>query len=208
MVGGMTRLLLISGSTLQRSPHTAALRTVARFAPPGVRATLYDGLRTLPAFVPGEDEAPEPVTRLRQLTAATDVVLFCTPQYAGTLPGSLKNLLDWLAAGGDLVGKWVAWLTVAGSGEEEGAREALEAVLAHTEAKVLRSVCIRIPLRPDAVDDHGLVDDPRLDLILPDLLQALARQLAGPAARQQPSWQAYSSVYPIVMRPGGGPPHG
>jgi chromate reductase, NAD(P)H dehydrogenase (quinone) len=228
MVGGMTRLLLISGSTLERSLHTAALRTVGRFAPPGVRATVYDELRNLPAFVPtegeglptqgeglptggggteqGEDQGP--VARLRRLTSAADVVLFCTPEYAGTLPGSLKNLLDWLVEGRDLAGKWVAWLTVSPPGREEGARAALEAVLEHAGAQVLRSVCIRIPLEPGAVDPadpDGLVADPRLDLIVPDLLQALARRLAGPSSRQQPSWQAYSSVYPIVMRPDGGP---
>jgi chromate reductase len=194
----MTRILLISGSTLEGSLHTAALRTAARFAPPDITATLYDGLRALPAFVPGEQISPGAVALLRHRVNAADAVLFSTPEYTGSLPGSLKNLLDWLADGGDLNGKPAAWLSVAAAGEDDGARGMLETVLEHGNARLLRPACIRIPLRPDAVDAQGIVTDPRLHMALLDALQALARSLAAPEPRQQPSWQAYSSLYPVV----------
>src|SRR5689334_12124837 len=104
----MTRILLISGNPRADSLHTAALRTAARFAPPEISASLYDGLPGLPAFVPGEYSPPDPVTFLRLQVSAADAVLFCTPEFAGYLPGSLKNLLDWLVDGGDLTGTPVA----------------------------------------------------------------------------------------------------
>jgi chromate reductase len=194
----MTRILLISGSTLDGSLHTAALRTAARFAPPDITATLFDGLRALPAFVPGEQISPGAVALLRHRVNAADAVLFSTPEYTGSLPGTLKNLLDWLADGGDLNGKPVAWLSVSAAGEDDGARGMLETVVEHANARLLRPACIRIPLSPDAVDAQGIVADPRLHLALLDALQALARSLAAPEPRQQPSWQAYSSLYPVV----------
>jgi hypothetical protein len=196
--GAMTRILLVSGSTREGSLYTAALRTAARFAPPDITATLYDGLRALPAFVPDEQIPPGAVALLRHRVAAADAVLFSTPEYGGSLPGSLKNLLDWLIDGGELNGKPVAWLSVAAPGQDEGARATLETVLDHGNARLLRPACIRIPLGPEAVDAQGVITDPRLHMALLDVLQALARSLATPQPRQQPSWQAYSSLYPMV----------
>ena len=64
-------------------------------APEGITAEMYSGLASLPAFSPDEDEhPPEPAAELRARIAAAGALLFCTPEYAGTLPGSLKNLLD------------------------------------------------------------------------------------------------------------------
>jgi len=196
----MMRILLISGSTREGSLHTAALRTAARFAPAEITASLYDGLRGLPAFVPGE-QTPDAVTFLRHRVNGADALLFCTPEYAGSLPGSLKNLLDWLADGGELDGKPVAWLSVAAPGQADGAYATLDTVLAHGNARVLRPACIRVPLSLSMVDAQGIVTDPRLHMALLDMLQALTRSLAAREPRQQPSWQAYSSVYPVLSRP-------
>jgi hypothetical protein len=52
------------------------------------------------------------VARLREEITAADAVLFCTPEYAGTLPGSFKNLLDWTVGGGQLDNKPTAWIPV------------------------------------------------------------------------------------------------
>ncbi|MFY9865472.1 MAG: NADPH-dependent FMN reductase, partial [Trebonia sp.] len=91
------RVLLVTGSTRAGSGNTAALATVAAVAPRGVTAVMYDGLARLPAFNPDDDgvRVPREVAELRDEIAAADAVLFCTPEYAGTLPGSFKNLLDW-----------------------------------------------------------------------------------------------------------------
>src|SRR3982751_2413923 len=122
----MTRILLIPGHPRADSLHSATLRTAGRVAPAEISATLYDGLPDLPPFVPGEYTVPDPVAFLRRQVATADAVLFCTPEFAGYLPGSLKNLLDWTVDGGDLSGKPVAWLSVATPGQDDGAREQLE----------------------------------------------------------------------------------
>jgi chromate reductase len=195
----MTRLLLISGSTSDWSPQTSALRAAVRLVPPGVVAEVYDGLRHLPAFVPGE-AAPAHVLAVRGGIAAADAVLFCTPEYAGSLPGSLKNLLDHVVAGGELGGKPVAWLSVSTPGQDEGARVALETVLEHCNARLLHAACQRIPLTPHAVDGQGMVTEPQLHQALFDMLQTLSRSLSDVQTKQAPSWQMNSSVFPTLQR--------
>jgi chromate reductase len=195
----MTRLLLIPGSTREDSLHTAALRTTAKLVPPGVTATLYDGLRVLPPFVPGEP-APGSVELLRQVAGGADAVLFSTPEFAGSVPGSFKNLLDWLVDGGNLENKPVAWLSVAAQGQDDGARATLETVLGYAGARLLRPACIRLPISPSAVDARGIIGDPQLHMALRDMVHALTRALTAPQPRPQPSWQAYSSVYPVIPR--------
>jgi len=204
----MTRILLITGGTSEGSLHTAALRTAVRFAPADLTAILYDGLRGLPAFVPGEQPVPAAVARLRDEVEAAGALLFSTPEYAGSLPGSLKNLLDWLVDGGDLTGKPAAWLSVAAPGEDESALTALQTALSFGNARLLRTACIRVPLDPAAVDPRGIVTDPQLHQAVQDILQSLVRSADVPRARAQPSWQHYSSVFPVVMRKDASTPRG
>ncbi|WP_067497947.1 NADPH-dependent FMN reductase [Actinoplanes sp. TFC3] len=191
----MTRIMLISGSTRETSLHTAALRTVARVAPAGIHPDLYDGLRGLPAFAPGEQH--DAATILRHQVSTADGIIFCTPEYGGSLPGSLKNLLDWVVEGAELWDKPVAWLSLAEPGRDQGALSTLETVLGHGNARVLRSALIRLPIGPEAVGPDGLIADPQLHMAVQDMLHAFAVALA-PKPDAQPSWQVNSSLYPMI----------
>lgn len=157
-----TRVMLVSGSTRHGSTSTAALATAAALAPAGVTAVRYDGLAGLPAFNPDQDgdQVPPPVADLRAQLGAADAVIFCTPEYAGSLPGSFKNLLDWTVGGGQLYGKPVAWLNVAAQGRGMGAQAALETVLGYVGAAVIGPACQRVPVARAAVGADGLVTDP------------------------------------------------
>lgn len=176
----MTRILLISGSTRAGSTNTAALRTVAGLALTGMRADLYGGLRDLPAFVPGDDPDDYPaVVDLRAELATADAVLICTPEYAGTLPGSLKNLLDWTVGSADLYEKPVAWLSVAQPGRGEGALDTLSTVLGYVGADVVDRACLRVPVLGADVDENGLVANrefaPNASIALVELAAHLRR---------------------------------
>ena len=142
----MSRLLLICGSTRAGSSNFAALRAVHDLDLPGVSTDLYESLRELPAFVPDEQPVPGPVADLLGRISAADAVLICTPEYAGGLPGSLKNLLDWTVGGGELYEKPVAWLDVANPGRGEGARAQLAVVLGYVGARIVREACIHLDL--------------------------------------------------------------
>jgi chromate reductase len=171
------RLLLVTGSTRHGSTNTAALRAAATLLAPEVDAVLHDALAELPAFDPDQDRdpLPEPVARLRDELAKAHGVVFCTPEYAGTLPGSLKNLLDWTVGGGELYGKPATWINVAGPGRRSGADETLRTVLGYVGADLLPSSGVRVNVPRDAVDDAGAVVD---EAVRQALRAALATILA------------------------------
>jgi len=89
------RLLLVSGSLRAGSTNTAVLETARTLAPHGVTTVLYRGMAGLPHFNPDDDREGEAVhgtvAELRAQVAAADALLICTPEYAGALPGALKN---------------------------------------------------------------------------------------------------------------------
>lgn len=91
------RVLGISGSLRQGSHNTALIEAAARRAPEGVDIELYQGIEDLPHYRPelDTDDAPETVRRLREAIAGADALLIATPEYNGTIPGVLKNVIDW-----------------------------------------------------------------------------------------------------------------
>ena len=159
-------VLLLSGSTRNGSTNTATLRTARAMAPDGVRATLYESLPDLPAFSPDLDREPlhPVVTDLRQRIGAADAVLICTPEYAGGLPGSFKNLLDWTVGGGEMYGRRVAWINVSSVASPTGGADAhasLATVLGYVGADVVAAACLRMPITRDAVGADGELTDPQ-----------------------------------------------
>ncbi|MCW2895463.1 MAG: putative NADPH-dependent reductase [Actinomycetia bacterium] len=173
------RVLLISGSTRNGSANTAALAAAAELAPAGVTPVLYGGLAGLPAFNPDHDGdlLPPAAAALRREIAAAAAVLFCTPEYAGTLPGSLKNLLDWTVGGGEMIEKPVAWINVANPGRGGGATATLASVLSYVGASIIDSACRDIPVPRDAVTPHGTVSEPRFTAAVADIWAALLSHL-------------------------------
>ena len=94
-------VLALSGSLRAGSHNTELLRAAAAAAPPGVELSLYEGLKEIPPYDADDDggagDQPEPVTRLREALAAADAVLVSTPEYNSSIPGVLKNALDWVS---------------------------------------------------------------------------------------------------------------
>lgn len=158
----MTRVLLISGSTRSASTNSALVRTAAQCAPAEVEAVAYDGLTALPHFNPDDDQEPlpAPVAQLRAAIEAADAVLFCTPEYAGTLPGSFKNLLDWTVGATVMTDKPVAWVNAAADPRRGGGAHAtLATVLGYVQARVVEAACRHVPVAREAVGADGLIAD-------------------------------------------------
>lgn len=90
------RLLGVSGSLRAGSYNSALLTAAAAAVPAGAELVVWTGLGEIPPF--NEDEcAPVAVERLRCELARSDAVLFATPEYNGSVPGALKNALDWIS---------------------------------------------------------------------------------------------------------------
>ena len=93
------KVLAIPGS-LRRDSHNRKLLVAARdLAPEGVDIELWDDLKAVPPFDEDDESGPAPaaVARLRDAIAGADAVLFATPEYNSSLPGQLKNALDWVS---------------------------------------------------------------------------------------------------------------
>ncbi|HGG57824.1 MAG TPA: NAD(P)H-dependent oxidoreductase [Nannocystis exedens] len=179
-----TTILLLSGSTRAGSTNSAALRTIHRLAPPNLRTILYEGLVHLPAFVPDIDDsaAPAAVQELRQQIDGADALLISTPEYAGTLPGSLKNLIDWTIPTGDLYHKPVAWLNVAAPGRGAGVIDTLNIVLGFATAEIIEAACRSVFVGRQALGEDGLVADPGIRAALLNVLMRIAEHVqAGQA---------------------------
>ena len=93
------KVLAISGSLRQDSLNTRLLRAAAELAPPGVEVELLDPavIKELPLYDPDDDGTIPPVAarRLRGSIRLADALLIATPEYNGTIPGGLKNAIDW-----------------------------------------------------------------------------------------------------------------
>jgi chromate reductase len=87
----------ISGSLRADSLNTALLRAAAGLLPPAARMPLYTDLALVPPYSEDDDvqPAPPPVERLRASIETADGLLIATPEYNASIPGQLKNALDW-----------------------------------------------------------------------------------------------------------------
>jgi NAD(P)H-dependent FMN reductase len=169
-------ILLLSGSLRAGSTNEAVLRTAQAVAPTvGVRAVPHDGLAGLPHFNPDDDTEPlpTPVAGLRAAIDGAAGILICTPEYAGTLPGSFKNLLDWTVGGTEICDKPTAWISAAAPGRGQGAEATLRTVLGYTGAHVVEPACVRIPVVPGMVGAGGLIEDSEVRRQLSTVLRLL-----------------------------------
>ena len=93
------RILAVSGSLRADSYNTRLLQAAIDAAPDGVELVLYDpeGIAELPLYDQDLDGAdvPESVEALREAWGSADAILFSTPEYNGSVPGGLKNAIDW-----------------------------------------------------------------------------------------------------------------
>jgi chromate reductase, NAD(P)H dehydrogenase (quinone) len=93
------KVLAISGSLRRGSHNTTLARAAAELLPPSVEFALFDGLKDVEPYDEDDDVrgGPEGARRLREAVEAADAVLIVTPEYNSSIPGQLKNALDWLS---------------------------------------------------------------------------------------------------------------
>jgi chromate reductase len=178
------KVLAISGSLREASFNTALARAAAELAPAGVEVELYDGLGLVPPYdedTDGED-APAAVIDLRERIADADALLFVTPEYNGSIPGVLKNALDWASrpprGGAALWGK-----TAAVAGATTGqygaiwAQQDLRRVLGIAGARVIDGE-LPVARAQDAFDETGVLLDEGVAARLASHLAALVVEAA------------------------------
>jgi chromate reductase, NAD(P)H dehydrogenase (quinone) len=147
------RIVTVCGSLQARSGNRELLRLAGTVAPPGVEVVPFEGLRDLPLFDPDSEDgaAPEPVRAWRRALAGADAVLISSPEYGHSLPGALKNGIDWVIGSGELNLKVVA-ITAAVPHPSRG-RLGLDAL-----AQTLRAVDAVIVWNEPTVRSPGAVE--------------------------------------------------
>jgi chromate reductase len=181
------RILGISGSLRRDSHNTGLLRAAARALPPGAELVRYERLAELPPFDEDADVIPAPpaVERLRAAIAQADAVLISTPEYNASVPGVLKNAIDWASRpfpDNALRGKPVAVVGAStGLFGAVWAQAELRKVLHHTGADVLDEE-LPVGMADYAFDEQGDLADPELRERLHELAEALVREVETPLA--------------------------
>ncbi len=91
------KILAISGSLRQNANSTLLARSAAELTADGTELTVFDALGSIPGFDQDlePDHVPEPVEQLRRQVAEADALLIVTPEYNASIPGALKNAIDW-----------------------------------------------------------------------------------------------------------------
>ena len=133
-------IVAISGSLREGSFNTALLRQAAETAPAGVKVSIA-AIEDLPHFSQDLEAAglPDAVVELRERLAAADGLLIATPEYNYSVPGVLKNAIDWLSRHPDspLDGKPTAILGAGGRSGTARAQRHLREILEHNDVQVL-----------------------------------------------------------------------
>jgi chromate reductase len=181
----MTTILAVSGSLREGSYNTALARAARDLAPAGVELDLYDELGSIPPFDADSDgeDAPGAVRDLRERIADADGLLIVTPEYNGSIPGVLKNAIDWASrpprGGAALWGK-----TVAVAGATTGqygaiwAQQDLRRVLGVAGARVIEGE-LPVARAQSVFDEAGRLSDPLVAERMRTHLQRLVHEAAA-----------------------------
>jgi chromate reductase len=193
------RVLGISGSLRRDSHNTNLLRAAAMQLPPGAELEIFDGLRAVPPFDEDleREGAPDAVERLRSEIAAADAVLIATPEYNASVPGVLKNAIDW--ASRPFPDNVLRDGPVAVIGASTGlfgavwAQAELRKVLRHAGARVLDGE-LPVGSADWAFTEDGDLADPELRARLGALIEELVAYRRGPWRSRASRWSASSSI--------------
>jgi chromate reductase len=159
----MSKIVVIVGSIRRESINRRLAQALTKLAGPGTEFT-FARIDDLPLFSQDlEAEPPSSVLRLRQEVQAADGVLFVTPEYNRSIPGVLKNAIDWASrpyGKNSFNGKPAATIgTSAGTVGTAAAQQHLRSILAYLNVILLGQPEGYIVYRKDMVDDQGVIAD-------------------------------------------------
>jgi chromate reductase len=162
----MKKILGISGSLRAKSTNLRIIENIAAMYADQINVTIYDGLACLPHFNPDlESDAPvREVADFRQQIRTADGILICTPEYVFSIPGALKNALEWTVGTSDFAGKPTALITASSLGEKT--HESLFLVLKTIEARITERAALLISGARTKINSTGkLADDATIEAI-------------------------------------------
>lgn len=151
------KLLAISGSARAQSTNTALLRTLADLAPSPMAIEVFAGIGDLPVFSPDREgyATPQVVRAFQQKIAHADGLIIASPEYVRTLPGGLKNAIDWLVSGEHVIGKPIVLAHASHRGEDM--LQTLRTVLSTISSNFNPGIFLRVPLMKQTPEDIAVI---------------------------------------------------
>jgi NAD(P)H-dependent FMN reductase len=177
----LPKILAISGSTKPNSSNERILKYIADRYKDELSLKIYDGIDKLPHFIPGiaDEFLPETVVNLQNQIRLADALLFCTPEYVFSLPGSLKNAIEWNVSTTLLSKKPTGIIVAAASGEK--ALESLIHILTTLECDIPSESKVLIQGIKGKVDEQkGIIDQKAIadiDALVKGLLITISGKL-------------------------------
>jgi chromate reductase len=187
-------VLGISGSLRRHSYNTSLLRLAGALLPKGVGFDIVD-LSDIPLYnadVEREEGFPPPVARLRARIARADALVVATPEYNRSVPGVLKNAIDWLSRGPEspLDDKPTAILGAGGRSGTARAQQHLREILVHNRVAVLSRPEVLVARAWDQFTAEGdLADNELIDLV-GSLMTALVEEAGKVTTDDDPAGEA------------------
>lgn len=182
------KVLAISGSLRRDSHNTTLLRAAAELLPPPVELEIFDGLKAVEPYDEDDDQGtgPDGARRLRDAIESADAVLIATPEYNSSIPGQLKNAIDWASRPLSTNALWGKPVAVVGAstgmfGAVWSQAEARKA-LAASGARVIETD-LPVGRADEAFTDDGRLSDVELReryVEILDELISLAEQVSEP----------------------------
>jgi chromate reductase, NAD(P)H dehydrogenase (quinone) len=172
-------ILAISGSGRAGSTNTAMLNTVAKIARPNHDVIVFSGIAKLPVFSPDLELGPLPlrVQRFADMISASDAVIISSPEYVRSIPGGLKNAIDWLVSREEIINKPIALMHASHGGHDM--LDHLRLVLSTVSQKFSQDLFLHFQLRKLSQEEisQRLAEPENQQMIL-NFLQSLTEKHA------------------------------
>src|SRR5215213_2067093 len=171
------KVLAISGSTRKSSSNLLLIKAIAALSLKDLDIKVYNKLSQLPHFNPDVDDnnLPEIIEEFRNEINEADGVLICTPEYVYSLPGSLKNAIEWTVSTILFLNKPVALITASGLGEK--AHESLQLIMKTVGAEFNEQTQLLIQGARSKVNSNEEIIDETTLIQIKELISAFIKSL-------------------------------
>lgn len=176
------KILAISGSTRKNSSNKSILEYIAKKYTNSLDVEIYDRIDKIPHFNPDLDNGNPPliVKDFRERVQQADGIILCTPEYVFSLPGSLKNCIDWNVSTTIFTNKPVAIIVAAASGEK--ALESLYLIMKTIESRISESSKLLIRGAKSKIGKNGEITDQDIA----DKIEILVKSLINSVEEENP----------------------
>lgn len=154
------KILAICGSTRKESANLQLLKTIAGVTSDIYEVSIFEGIAQLPHFNPDLDNEnpPKEILDFREKISNSDGVIICTPEYVFSIPGSLKNAIEWCVSTTIFSNKPIGMITASASGDK--GHEELQLIMKTLECKFDEKTAIQIKaIKGKIHKDCGIIDN-------------------------------------------------